>query len=127
MSQALTELGWKVAGCQFIQHHNLRSQVLELAFRFIESNSFNAFQDNPWPIIFKDLDVRYPGSKFVVTTRNVDDWYESNLNHFGDQTTPMREFIYGEGCGSPMGNELAYKRRFKSHYSSVEQYFSRQV
>lgn len=123
MQQALTELGYKVAGPQFISRPDLQLNILKLAFGFVDQNNFNAFQDNPWPILFKDLDERYPGSKFIVTLRNINDWYKSNLNFFGNNSSCMREFIYGKGCGSPMGNERVYKQRFKSHYKSVERHF----
>ncbi len=33
---------------------------------------YDAFQDNPWPIIYKGLDVKYPDSKFILMLRDPD-------------------------------------------------------
>ncbi len=81
-----------------------------------------AFQDNPWPIIYKELDSKYPGSKFILTLREPDLWINSQVKHFGLNETPMRKWIYGEG--SPVSNEDTYINRFKSHNAEVIEYFS---
>ena len=31
------------------------------------AREFEAFQDNPWPILFRELDKAFPGSKFIFT------------------------------------------------------------
>lgn len=38
---------------------------------------YEAFTDNPIPFMYRDLDARFPGSKFVLTTRPLGDWLAS--------------------------------------------------
>ena len=35
----------------------------------------------------------------------------------------MREWIYGEGMGNPLGNEDLYMDRYLRHYNEVRAYF----
>lgn len=37
----------------------------------------DAFADSPIPLLYKVCDRRYPGSKFILTTRDMDDWLAS--------------------------------------------------
>ena len=41
--------------------------------------------------------------------------------HFGDEETPMREWIYG--VGRPKGNEDIYIARYERHNREVMEYF----
>ena len=38
---------------------------------------YDAFTDNPIPFMYRDLDARYPGSKFILTTRPLAGWLAS--------------------------------------------------
>jgi sulfotransferase family protein len=43
----------------------------------------NVFEDDPWwcPEFYKVLFYRFPKSKFILFTRNSDDWFKSMLSH----------------------------------------------
>lgn len=60
----------------------------------------DAFRDNPWPMLYREMDRAYPRSRFILTTR-AGSWIASMVGHFGGRTTPMREWIYG--IGAPRG------------------------
>jgi hypothetical protein len=85
------------------------------------ANRFDAFQDNPWPILYKQLDRKFPGSKFILTLRPSDEWIRSVVNHFSEKEMPMREWIYG--VGHPKGNEDVYIARYERHNREVLEYF----
>ena len=80
---------------------------------------FDAFQDNPWPIIYRFLDKEYPGSKFILTIRPSDKWIGSVTDHFSKGRPPMREWIYGPGKANPIGNEAVYVERYERHNREV--------
>src|SRR6476660_2478699 len=40
-------------------------------------DAFDGFADNPIPILYAELDARYPHSKFILTDRDVDSWLRS--------------------------------------------------
>lgn len=82
---------------------------------------YDAFEDNPWPIVFKELDEWYPGSKFILTVRNEENWIGSITRHFGTGKSAFREWFYGEGA--PLGNEEQYKQKYREHNQAVKEYF----
>lgn len=82
---------------------------------------YDAFEDNPWPVLFKELDEWYPGSKFILTVRDENNWIHSITKHFSTNPSDFREWYYGEGA--PLGNEEVYKQRFRKHNQEVKDYF----
>ena len=119
LASALRTLGYRVTGPNGVHDPNIAKNVYTMAFDLVEQ--FDAFQDNPWPIIYKEVDRKYPGSKFVLSLRNSDLWIKSQVRHFGSSETPMRKWIYGVGC--PAGNEKLYIRRFEAHNEGALGYF----
>jgi hypothetical protein len=116
---ALKNLGYRVTGPNGVDDPDIEKNVLDMAYELVEK--YDAFQDNPWPIIYKQLDVKYPGSKFILTLRDPDSWIKSQVKQFGHKETPMRKWIYG--VGYPEGNEDIYIKRFKQHNIEVQEYF----
>lgn len=121
LGKALAILGYRVGGVTRQKDPDIADKVLDVAWGTIDSQRYDAFQDNPWPILFKEIDARYPGSKFVLTVRPTDKWIASQVRHFGTRTTPMREWIYGVGC--PSGNEDVYIARYERHNAEVREHF----
>ena len=116
---ALQRLGYRVCGAVGTRDPDIADRVREIAFPLLDR--FDAFGDNPWPILFRELDERCPGSRFVLTTRPTDEWLRSVTRYFGARTTPMREWIYG--AGSPLGNESRYRERYERHHAEVLEHF----
>jgi hypothetical protein len=120
LASALTHLGYRVCGPNGVGNPNIAVEARQIAFELTEQ--YDAFQDNPWPIFYRELYHRYPDAKFILTIRPVDAWIRSAVQHFGTQSTPMREWIYG--VGSPRGNEESYVSRYQRHNREVMDYFS---
>ena len=119
LANALSYLGYRVTGPNWVDHPDIADTVYDLAFDL--ASRFDAFQDNPWPVLYKELDRKFPGSKFILTLRPSDEWIRSVVNHFNEEETPMREWIYGVGC--PKGNENVYIARYERHNREVLEYF----
>jgi hypothetical protein len=119
LAEALKILGYSVCGPVGIRNPNIAKEVYDIAFELVEQ--YDAFQDNPWAVIYKHLDEKYPGSKFILTKRPVEQWIESAVRHFGKKDTPMREWIYG--IGHPIGHEEVYIERYQRHNREVQEYF----
>jgi len=120
LNASLTKLGYTVTGPDGVMDEDIKNNVLDMCYSL--SKKYDAFIDNPWPIVYEEMDKAYPDSKFILTVRPVDDWYRSICRHFQETKTPMREWIYG--AGSPVGNEALYKNRYNKHYLEVEEYFA---
>ena len=120
LAEALKKLGYRVTGPNGVNDPEIHKNALPMAHRLVQS--FDAFQDNPWPIIYREMDRAYPGSRFILTLRDTESWIRSQINYFGTKETPMRRWIYG--MGSPVGNEETYIRRFERHNREVLEYFA---
>lgn len=44
-------------------------------------DSYDAFSDYPFFRYYKELDMQNPGSKFILNTRNLDEWLASRIKH----------------------------------------------
>lgn len=116
---ALKQLGYKVTSSFGTKDPDISDKVYDLADSLVQK--FDAFQDNPWPVIYRELDQKYPGSKFIHTIRPSDSWIKSQVRDFALTETPMRQWIYGVGC--PEGNEDVYVERYERHNREVLEYF----
>ncbi len=121
LSVALNILGYSVTGPDGVNSVGDKQD----AIRIFENNigKYDAFQDNPYSVIYKHIDENIKNSKFVLTIRDPESWIDSVVNHFGGTETKMRKFIYGKNAGDPVGNEDVYKDVFKRHNNEVEKYF----
>lgn len=120
LGAALTQLGYRVVGPTGVARPRIADEALELAISMVPD--YDAFQDNPWPLLYRELEERFPGSKFILTRRPSDPWMDSVAKHFGGGTTPMREWIYGPG--DPIGHEPEYRARYERHNAEVLAYFA---
>ena len=77
----------------------------------------------PWCMIYRELDQRIPGSKFILTTRESNSWYRSVANHVGDLRSPHHEWIYGRGKGVPSEDKNHALSVYHAHNESVKEYF----
>lgn len=119
LGEALSILGYNVCGVRGELAHALENGNLKPVWELTEH--YDAFEDNPWPLLYKTLDEAYPGSKFILTVRDPDKWIGSVVNHFGQRYTTMRKWIYG--IGHPKGNEELYLRTYMKHNDEVREYF----
>lgn len=118
---ALRKLGYRVTGSFGTKDPGIADKVHEMAYAMVEN--FDAFEDNPWPVLYKELDQRFPGSKFILTRRPAEAWIRSQVKDFALAETPMRRWIYGEDAGCPEGNEETYVARYERHNREVLEYF----
>ncbi len=116
---ALIELGYKVLGCRLDTVEDLKAGRIESVLAI--ADDFDALQDVPWAFLFKELDQRYPGSRFILTDRDEAAWLKSAQGHFASGNYPMHEVMYGEGRLE--GNENLYLTRFRAHNAAVRSYF----
>ena len=87
-----------------------------------ESADYEAFSDAPWSgfDLYKKFDKIYPGSKFILLERNMEDWIRSHENYFSDEKLKR---------GFPVisGYEGKKKGIVDDHlrvYEEIKQYFS---
>lgn len=81
-------------------------------------SNYKAFLDHPIETHFIELDQQYPGSKFILTIRDLHSWLESRKKHV---TRNQQDPNY-------KGNWLeidinAWVRQWKKHHKAVREYF----
>ena len=86
-------------------------------------DSFDAIEDTPWYIIYKELDKLLPGSKFILTIRDEQSWYKSVSRHIGDLRSAHHEWIYGKGKGLPKDYKENTINVYNNHNKEVVEYF----
>jgi len=124
LRDALQQLGYEVVGVygrnQSLVHlrETFVAQGLELARRY------DAVEDMPWPLIFRELDEAFPASRFILTRRETDRWYRSIAGHFGANPYHIQQLTYGDDAPAPVGHEARYRAVYEAHNAAVLDHFA---
>ncbi|WP_407496366.1 sulfotransferase family protein [Pseudooceanicola sp. MF1-13] len=122
LGAALAQLGYRVTGPNWVYHGNI-ARSYRSRCRAV-SHLFDAFQDNPWPLVYAEMEEMWPTARFILTTRDADRWLASATAHFGAEETPMRRLIYGTAQGAPLNAPDQYKARYLAHNAAVRAHFA---
>lgn len=120
LADALRLLDYRMVGPTGTQELDVARSALVKALAI--ATEFDACSDNPWSVLYKELDATFPDSAFILTVRSTSAWIESVVSYFGERESPMRKWIYG--AGRPRGNERHYIERYERHNAEVLRYFS---
>lgn len=86
-----------------------------------------SFEDWPWPLLYREFDREFPGTRFILTTRDSGRWIKSYLNqihqpgHFTPEMNEIRQMIYG--CPFPGYTPEQLIARYERHNAEVRDYF----
>jgi len=84
---------------------------------------YDAVTDNPWNILFEELDQNFPGSKFIFTYRNEAAWLSSAKRYFRHRPdTAIRRWVYKVASCKDITDEI-YLERYRAHNTAVLRYF----
>ena len=130
LAEALRTLDYKVCdGAHPFNERGTWTQMIagihkgNLDLVYQVADDFEAFQDNPWYLLYSELDKQYPGSKFILTLRDEENWLRSALNHFsnkGFKRNDMKKLIYGNRYGR---DKKLLLDRYRRHNKEVLAYF----
>jgi hypothetical protein len=131
LAEALEILGYRTNHGVFINHAE-KQRSLHIAPPLTNESvaaealplvaDYDALTDNPWPLLYRELDAAYPGAKFILTTRDPQKWIVSLVHHFGERDSDVVEWIYG--CRSVRGNEARCLEVYASHNNGVRSHFA---
>lgn len=119
LARALYILGYNVTGYFGVHDPDIARTVYDQAQS--RARRYDAVQDTPWPVLYKELDQWFPGSKFILTIRAPEPWMRSVKKHFKRHRIPAHEWIYGVSTAA--GHESTYIQRFQEHNRDVMEYF----
>lgn len=123
LRDALRQLGYSITSVygRDLPIEELRKQIVPLGLEIAKDHDVMA--DMPWPLIYKEFDKAYPGTKFIHTVRDTDSWYRSIVGHFGERPDIIQQLVYGDDAATPIGNEARYKEVYEAHNAEVLDYF----
>lgn len=94
-------------------------------------NKYRAFTDNPIPLIYKELDNKFTGSKFIHTLRDVDEWLKSVEWLFTDckriarwNENPLNDRMHKSIYGVTDFEEKIFRETYIKHNHQVLKYFA---
>lgn len=122
LREALKILGYRVAD----NKPGLLIPILKGNYHYVMQRlaRYQACEDLPWNRIYEVIDQYFPGSKFILTTRDEEAWYASVSRHIGDLRSPMHEWVYGRGKGLPMQDKAHAIWVYQEHNKAVRRYFN---
>ena len=120
---AMEAEGFRVANYFGIDDPTISQTGLDQALKQIPE--YDAFQDDPWWMFYKEMHLQIPNSKFILTYRDSDKWYESALKHFaGDKDNEVRKWFYGNDKADPTDNREHWIACKEKHEQAVRDYFA---
>ena len=121
LREALKILGYKVKDCSPRMLTPILKGNYKKILRTLEP--YDAIEDTPWYLIYKELDERIPGSKFILTIRDEESWYNSVSWHIGELRSAIHEWVYGAGKGLPKYDKANTLKVYNNHNKEVLEYF----
>lgn len=118
---ALRQLGYRT------KHFPIEMVVLrggELRLRPEEAAVHECLTDTPVAYFYRELDRRFPGSKFILTVRDLDGWLKSCRTHFAKPSWGRRmDRLHTELYGSREFDRAGFSEGYERHVSGVTEYF----
>ena len=79
--------------------------------------------DFPWPFLFRELDERFPGTKFILTLRKDPETWLGSICKHAARTGPLeyREWVYGRAM--PHDDPERFLHAYNGHNEAVRDHF----
>lgn len=127
LGKALQILGYKVCGSlkegyDYKHHNNPREYIFNIARN--QTLKFEAFQDTPWFLFYKELFELYPDALYILTIRPEEKWLSSVQKHFGKKNFYFHDLIYE--TRDSLANGDYYKKVYNEHNRNVIEFFQGQ-
>lgn len=112
--------GWEDIRSRFLFRAYTRGDLSLLVDRTFD---FDAFEDLPWSLVYREMAFLYPNAKFILTLRKSEDaWLESIKRHTKGRKWDGHETVYG--AEEATGHEGAYLDAYRNHTDSVREFFA---
>ena len=108
---------WDLASFQQYQHGDY-----ETLWKTMRAH--DSFEDWPWPLMYEEIDVQFPDTKFILTLRKSPEAWFASLCKMAIRLGPLtdyEQYIYGHSI--PHGHRDEHIRFYNAHNQAVEQYF----
>lgn len=87
-------------------------------------DSYDAFEDLPWPLVFKEIEKKVENAKFILTTRSDEQvWLKSIQKHIKRGSGWVGHYLV-YGSYDPFKDHEMYLQKYRDHNNEVRQYFA---
>ena len=120
LAAALRILGYKTLDTPFVLYPDLDRTILD---------EYDAFTDNPVPLFYKQLDRMVPGSKFIMTTRDIDAWLKSvkwlySTFEYNWKANVKATQVHNDIYGVSGYNKTIFKATWRRYHEEVQAHFA---
>lgn len=124
LGKALQILGYKVCGSlkeayDYNTQENPREYIFSRAKEQLKK--YEAFQDTPWFLFYRELYELYPDAYYILTIRPEDKWIKSVQKHFGKNKFHYHDLIYKDR--DSITQEVHYRKIYNEHNENVISFF----
>lgn len=125
LKEMLTTLGYHVCGPRKDLLADVRAGKVQAVDPTLDA--YDAFEDWPWPLVYRYADEKYGAkARFILTRRkDADTWFRSVENH-GLGTSPLKSMRDAYGHYRPFGRKAAFVKTYEEHNAAVRSYFADQ-
>ena len=124
MGKALQILGYTVCGSikeakDYPKKDKPYEYIFNKAIPLLQK--YDAFQDTPWFLFYRELYQMFPDDYFILTTRENDKWIKSVQKHFGNSKFMYHDLIYS--TNESLNNETEYLKTYQNHNHECTLFF----
>lgn len=124
LANALELLGYRTKDYMGVSNY-VRGDLSSIDLSTIDRH--DALTDTPIPSFYRELDARYPGSKFVLTVRERAAWLKSCRKQFTQKSAVAQNDahrrLFLDLYGTDVFDEQAFVAGYDSFVSGVREYF----
>ena len=119
LQKAILELGYELKG-EFVREVDDLKEVSD------DPNAKHFYRLSRAIHDYEELDSRFPGSKFIITTRDYDSWLKSCRHQFRHPCEPGSDVYEGRMrlFGTPEYSDEGFKAAYDRHLAAVRAYFA---
>ena len=124
LARALEILGFKTRDYLGVTRYSA-GDLSSIDLAEIDKN--DACTDTPVPSFYRELDIHYPGSKFILTVRDMDGWLKSCKKQFTQNLANKQNVasnqLFMDLYGCTVFDEEKFRRGYTNFTTGVYQYF----
>ena len=125
LAHALTILGYKTKDNPGIINYDA-GDLSSIDTSALEEN--DAISDTPIPSFYRELDTKYPDSKFILTVRDMDGWLVSCKKQFtqklADKQNDAHNRLFMDLYDSTVFDEEKFRKGYQDFVDGVYRYFA---
>lgn len=86
--------------------------------------AYDSFEDWPWPLMYKEIDAQFPGTKFILTVRKSPEVWFASLCKMAIRLGALTHYEqYICGYAIPHGHKDEHIQFYNAHNQGGEKYF----